>query len=214
MQGFGPASESLRLSEHYRRMTDEELIELAQNRSSLTEMAQAALAQEIYSRRLPVPPPARPPIPPPPPDEPDTDDPYAEERTLVTICVVYSLRDAMQLSRILDVAGIPFYLGPEKAMSVDAVTSNYGDGIDVKVMRVGAPWAVDALYRNYEPKDEPPEEKVVWDDKVAVRCPRCRSEDVAFQRLVHDSRGPGDNRRFHWSCGACGKEWQDDGVAK
>ena len=214
MQGFGPASESLRLYEHYRRMTDEELIELAQYPSSLTEMAQAALAQEVHSRRLTVPPPARPPIPPPPPDEPDADDPYAEERTLVTICGVYSLRDAMQVSRILDVAGIPFYMGPEKAMSVDAVTSNYGAGIRVKVMRVGAPWAVEALSRNYEPKDEPPEEKVVWDDKVAVRCPRCRSQDVAFQRLTSDTTSNIDTRRFHWTCGACGKEWQDDGVAK
>ena len=214
MQGFGPASESLRLSEHYRQMTDEELIELAQNPSSLTEMAQAALAQEVRSRRLTIPPPEKPPVPPPPPDEPDVDDPYAEERTLVTICVVYSLRDAMQVSRILDVAGIPFYMGPEKAMSVDAVTSNYGDGIDVKVMRVGAPWAADALYRNYAPKDEPPEEKVVWDDTVAVRCPRCRSEDVAFERLSGDASGPGNPRKFHWTCGACANEWEDDGIAK
>lgn len=214
MQGFGPASESLRLSEHYRRMTDEELIELAQNPSSLTEMAQSALAQEIYSRRLTVPPPAKPSIPPPPPDEPEPDDPYAEERTLVTIREVYSLRDAMQVSRILDVAGIPFYLGPEKAMSVDAVTSNYGAGIDVKVMRVGAPWAFDALRRNYEPKDEPPEEKVVWDETVVVRCPRCRSEDVAFERLSGDASGLGDRRKFHWTCGSCGNTWEDDGVAK
>jgi len=214
MQGSGPASESLRLSEHYRRMTDGELIELAQNPSSLTEMAQVALAQEIHSRRLTVPPPEKPVIPAPPPDEPEADDPYAEERTLVTIREVYSLRDAMQISRILDVAGIPFYLGPEKAMSVDAVTSNYGAGIDVKVMRVGAPWAFDALRRNYEPKDEPPEEKLVCDETVVVRCPRCRSEDVAFDRLSGDASGPGDKRKFHWTCGACGKEWQDDGVAK
>ena len=214
MQGLGPASESLRLSEHYRRMTDEELIELAQNSSSLTEMAQSALAQEIYSRRLTVPPPEKPPIAPPPPDEPAADDPYAEERTLVTICEVYSVRDAMQVSRILDVAGIPFYMGPEKATSVDEVTSNYGAGIDVKVMSVGAPWAMEALRRNYEPKDEPPEEKEVYDDTVAVRCPRCRSEDVAFERLSGDASGPGDRRKFHWTCGSCGNTWEDDGVAK
>jgi len=214
MQGFGPASESLRLSEHYRRMTDEELIELSQNSSSLTEPAQAVLAQEVHSRRLTIPPPERPPLPPPPPDEPEADDPYAAERTLVTIREVYSLRDAMQVSRILDVAGIPFYMGPEKAMSVDAVTSNYGPGVAVKVMRVGAPWAVDALYRNYEPKDEPLEEKVVWDDTVVVRCPGCRSEDVAFERLSAGASSDGDTRKFHWTCGACGKEWEDDGVAK
>lgn len=214
MQGHDPASESLRLSEHYRRMTDEELIELAQNPLSLTEMAQSALAQEVYSRRLTVPRPERLPVTPPPPDEPAADDPYAEERTLVTICVVYSLRDAMQVSRILDIVGIPFYLGPEKAMSVDAVTSKYDAGVDVRVMQVGAPWAADALRRNYEPKDEPPEEKVVWDEAVAVRCPRCRSEDVAFERLSGDASDLSDRRKFHWTCGSCGNTWEDDGVAK
>lgn len=214
MQGFGSASESLRLSEHYRRMTDEELIELAHHPSSLTEMAQAALAQEVYGRRLTVPPPEWPAHPPPPPDEPEADDAYAEERTLVTICEVYSARDAMQVSRILDVAGIPFFMGPEKAMSVDAVRSTYGAGIAVKVMRVGAPWALDALSRKYEPRDEPPQENVVQDDTVAVRCPRCRSEDVIFQRLMGDPMGEGDTRKFHWTCASCGNEWQDDGVAK
>ena len=52
MNIHGPADESLRLAEHYRQMTDEELIVLAQNPSELTEMAQGALAQKVKVRKL------------------------------------------------------------------------------------------------------------------------------------------------------------------
>ncbi|HKR83658.1 MAG TPA: hypothetical protein VJS37_05750, partial [Terriglobales bacterium] len=164
MQPYGPASESLRLAEHYRQMTDGELISLSEDPSELTEMAQDALRQEISSRRLRILPSKAPALLKPPPDRPEEGSPYAEERELVVIANVYSLRDALQMQRILDVAGIPFYMGREKASGVDAVTSNYAQGIQVQVMRIGAPWALAALRRSYEPKDEPPEEQVDWDD--------------------------------------------------
>ena|SRR5690348_8652622 len=215
MQGFGPASESLRIAEHYRQMPDGELIELAQDPSALTQVAQDALKQEISSRRLAMPVPDRPPRPEPPPDRPQPDSPYAEERELVVVRTVYSLRDALQVQRLLDVAGIPFYMGREKARGVDEVSSTFGDGVDVKVMRVGYPWAYAAL-TNYEPKDEPPEENIEWDETVAIRCPRCRSEDVVFKRLRRNtkSRNSPLPPTFHWQCASCGNDWEDDGVAK
>jgi DNA-directed RNA polymerase subunit M/transcription elongation factor TFIIS len=213
MQGYGPASESLRLAGHYRQMTDGELIGLSRDAAELTELARNALLQEISARRLRIPTPEVPAIPQPPPDRPEEGSPYAEERELVVVCTVYSLRDALQVQRILEVAGIPFYVGPEKALGVDAVTSSYAEGVEVKVMRIGAPWALFALGRRYEPKDEPPEEKIVWDGTVVVRCRRCRSDDVVFERLK-----PGAERaappKFQWTCSACGNAWEDDGIAK
>ena len=215
MQGYGPASESLRLAEHYRQITDGELISLSEDPSDLTEMAQDALSQEISSRRLRTLPPKPPAIPKPPPDRPEEGSPYAEERKLIPVTNVYSLRDALQVQRILDVAGIPFYMGPEKATGVDAVTSNYAEGIEVKVMQIGVPWALSALTRSYEPKDEPPEEQVEWDDTVAVRCPRCRSDEVIFQQLSEDAAaGRAGFPRFQWTCDECGYAWEDDGIAK
>jgi len=77
----GPAAESLRIAEHYRQLTDDELIELAQHPSELTEMAHAALRQEISSRKLTVPPveEQRETNWTPPHDvNDDSDDPYAE----------------------------------------------------------------------------------------------------------------------------------------
>jgi len=123
---LGPAGESLRLAQHYREMSDEEIIELAQHPSELTELAQVALAQEVWSRRLKMPPTEAPAkqgrIP--PPDESE-ESPYAEDRQLLTLCMVWSQQDAWQLQNLLDTAGIPFYMGPEKASSVDAVTSSF-----------------------------------------------------------------------------------------
>jgi hypothetical protein len=211
------AGEWRRLAEHYRQMTDEELLALARQISELTEGAQDALKQEISNRRLKIPREEPPRRPEPPPDvSEDADDPYAEDRELTQIATVWSLRDALKLQYVLDVAGIPFYMGDEKATAADAVTSNFANGVPVKIMRVGWPWAWQAM-QNYFPADEPADEKVDFESenfKVEVRCPKCRSTDVIFERLV-SVPGNGDGRpgsKFKWTCDSCGHEWEDDGV--
>src|ERR1700733_5119202 len=75
------AGEWLRVAEHYRNMSDGELIVLARQKSALTAVAQQALRDEISNRRLIVPP---------------------EEPQLGEICTVWSLRDALQLQALLD----------------------------------------------------------------------------------------------------------------
>jgi len=214
MELIDQAGEWRRLAEHYRQMTDGELLDLARQRSALTDAAQQALAQEISSRKLTIPSEEPPPLPEPPPDVPDdTDDPYAKERELIEIATLWSLRDAMRLQYLLDVAGIPFYLGPQKATRVDQAT-NFAGGVAVRIMRVGWPWAWQAM-QNYFPKDEPPEEKVDWERfKVEVHCPRCRSTDVIFEQLTRQLKGADGkpSSKFKWRCDSCGNEWQDDGV--
>ena len=214
MNYLGPAGEWLRLAEHYREMTDGELIDLARRPSELTGSAQQALAQEMLSRRLKVPPDVMPPSrPAPPPDNPDENDPYAEDRELVEICTVWSLNDALKIQRLLDAASIPFYMGPEKATSVDTVTSDFSKGVAVKVMRIGVPWTWRVL-ENYEPADEPPEEKAEIDLSLAIHCPACRSTDVILQKLAGDSTAPSEDvgSKFSWLCAVCGRKWQDDGM--
>lgn len=219
----GSAEESLRLAEHYRGLSDEELIALAQQKDKLTEQAQQALEIEIWSRKLTFPPtePQAPQPPAPPPETvkeadsyseetPNEDDPYAEDRELVEIRTVWSEADARRLQYVLDVAGIPFCMGREKATSVDEVTSKFQVGLPVKVMRIGLPWAYDAMWRNYFPQDERPEPKYEDAGDVAIQCPRCRSTEVVFHELV--DRAPGAAREYQWSCASCGYEWEDDGV--
>ncbi len=213
METLNPAEEWRRLAEHYRQISDSELLLLAQRDSELTDVAQQALAQEMHHRRLKLEPeePVAPPIPAPEPD----DSPYAEDRELIEICTVWSLRDALQLQRLLDTAGIPFFMGPEKATGVDAVTSNFVEGLSVKIMRIGLPWVREPM-QNYAPLDEPkPVQQPELGDAL-VRCPKCNSTDVIFERLIPNPETAIDNAaaQFEWICDACGHRWNDDGIAE
>jgi hypothetical protein len=215
METLGPAGESLRLAEHYRRLTDDELIALAQRKGDLTEIAQQALAMEISTRRLTVPPP-EPPLetrPMPPPDSTDEEDTYCEERQLVGIATVWSQADAWRLQAVLDTAGIPFFMGKEKATSVDKVTSNFAEGVPVEIMRIGVPWAGEAM-KNYFPQDEPPEPNYEDVDDVAIHCPKCHSTEVVLEDVVGQPPDASGNssQKYQWTCDSCGNEWQDDGV--
>jgi hypothetical protein len=207
------ASEWLRLSEHYRRKSDGELLSLARNSSALTNSAHQILVSELSIRGLKMPT-LEEPIPPPVP-EPEPDSPYAAERELVEIRQVWSLPDALQLQWLLDRAGIPFFMGPEMATSVDALKSNFGDGVSVKVMRVGVPWAWQAL-ADYEPANEPPMQKEEEWKEIPVACPKCRSTDVIFERLTpgpQTAKG-GPDPKFEWTCDSCGYRWEDEGVVR
>ena len=207
------ASEWLRLTAHYRRMSDGELLSLARDSSALTEAAQQVLKAEFSARRLELPPPEEPA--PHSEPEPDPDSPYAEDRELVELCKVWSLSDALQLQWLLDRTGIPFCMGEEKVAGVDKLTANFASGISVKVMRVGYPWARQTL-SDYEPANEPPpqEEEAEELPEIPVTCPKCRSTDVVFERL---SPGPSESKgepdpNFQWTCDSCGYEWEDKGM--
>ena len=211
MEALDPAAEWLRLSERYRQMSDSELLVLARQNSELTEVAQQTLAHEISQRRLRLQP-EEPPASPNP--EPPPDSSYAEDRELVEICTVWSLSDALQVQTLLDRAGIPFFMGPEKATGVDAVTSTFVNGVSVKIMRVGLPWAGPAM-KNYTPANEPGPRLEV-DSDSSVRCPKCHSTEVVFERLITEPTTATDNSssKFEWTCDSCGYQWDDEGIVR
>jgi DNA-directed RNA polymerase subunit M/transcription elongation factor TFIIS len=212
MDTLDPATEWRRLSELYRRMSDNEVLVLARQNSELTDAAQQALAHEVNLRGLKLQPekPSAPPNP-----EPQPDSPYAEDRELIEICSVWSLPDALQLQTLLDRAGIPFSMGPEKATGVDAVTSNFVNGVSVQVMRIGLLWAHQAL-QNYKPANEtgPKQEEELGE--LPVRCPKCHSTEVILDRLLTDPvTATGQSPpQYEWTCDSCGHQWKDDGIAK
>jgi DNA-directed RNA polymerase subunit M/transcription elongation factor TFIIS len=218
MENLGPAGDFLRISDHYRGLSDGELLHLARQPSELTEMAQQALANEISRRGLkaqPEAPSTRPEVWT-PPEISDPSDPYAEDRELVTLCTVWSLADAFQVQSLLDTAGIPFFMGPEKATGVDAVTSNLAAGVEVRVMSVGIPWARQAM-QNYEPVSDqtPKEEKDEEADvELSVRCPKCHSTEVVFEEMIPTSADKPLPQIYKWVCDSCGHQWEDDGVLK
>jgi DNA-directed RNA polymerase subunit M/transcription elongation factor TFIIS len=214
MQLHDPAGEFLRISEHYRRLSDSELLILSAQASQLTDLAQQALATEIFQRRL-QPELEEKPSPPAPEPSPDVNNsPYDEERKLVELCTVWSLSDALQVQTLLDRAGIPFYMGVEKATGVDQVTSSFPSGVSVKIMQVGMPWARQAMI-DYEPQNEPPPKPQQDADAPPVRCPKCYSTEVIFSRLVTAPTARDESSAiYEWTCDSCGHQWEDDGVAE
>jgi len=158
-------------------------------------------------------------------DRPDSDsshpdssqeDQYDEDRKLVELCTVWSVRDALKVQAILDEAGIPFFMGPEKATGVDKVTSNFSKGVGVQIMQIGLPWARPAM-QHYEPGDDPtPKEKNQELDELPVRCPKCHSTEVVFEGLTSAPAMATDesSQKYKWTCDACGHQWEDDGVAQ
>jgi DNA-directed RNA polymerase subunit M/transcription elongation factor TFIIS len=212
MEGLDAAAEWLQLSERYRRMSDGELQVLAQQNSELTEIAQQSLALEISRRGLKRQPEELPARRNPSPPFDSSDD---EDRELVEICTVWSLSDAFQLQTLLDRAGIPFFMGPEKATGVEAVTSNFVNGVSVQVMRIGLPWTRQPL-SNYMPVNEPGPKQEAELDELPVRCPKCHSKEVIFEGLIAEPTLTMDNSspQYEWSCDSCGHQWKDDGIAK
>ena len=237
MDSFDPGGqEFLRISERYRQMSDGELLVLVPQSSELTPFAQEALANEVRSRGLKAEvedeePPAPSPVKPPPAffehespklrdstsyDGPGPDSSYDEDRKLVELCTVWSVRDALKVQTILDEAGIPFFMGPEKATGVDGVTSNFAKGVGVQIMQIGLAWAGPAM-QHYEPEDDPtPKAKNQELDELPVRCPKCHSTEVVFEGLTSAPAMATDesSQEYKWTCDSCGHQWEDDGVAK
>jgi DNA-directed RNA polymerase subunit M/transcription elongation factor TFIIS len=242
MDAFDPVGqEFLRISERYRQMSDEEIRVLMPQSSELTPFAQQALATEVRTRGLkleaesekaPAPwdykPPTR--IDRKAPkfrdsvasdtseseseSSDDAESPYDEDRKLVELCTVYSERDALQVQTILDARGIPFFMGPEKASSVDAVTSDFAKGVVVQIMRIGMAWAAPGM-RHYEPEDDPNPTDDKELDELPVRCPKCHSEEVVLEELASATAATDESsQKYKWTCDSCGHHWEDDGVVK
>jgi DNA-directed RNA polymerase subunit M/transcription elongation factor TFIIS len=218
METFDPAAEWLRISERYRQMSDGELLALAQQSSELTEVAQQALAGEIARRGLKVE--AAKPVEPVRP-EPEPDSPYAEDLKLVEIARVWSLADAAQLQDLLDRAGIPVYMGKEKAALAERVTSNFAEGVSVKVPQIGVPWARQAM-ENYSPANEPTKDDA--QEEVVAYCPKCHSTEIFFGVAEEESEGSETEsedefedseaedvpEKYEWVCETCGNRWKDE----
>jgi DNA-directed RNA polymerase subunit M/transcription elongation factor TFIIS len=207
------ATEWRRLSELYGKMADGELLALARKQSELTDVAQEALANEMSFRKLKLQ--AEEPAIPKKPERP-LDPAYDDDRKLVEIRVVWSLADALQLQQLLDQAGIPFFMGAEMATGVDVVTSSFVNGVSVKIMNIGVPWAQQAL-RYYEPENEPEAEKQEEETAdLVVRCPKCHSTEVVFDSVQgEESASETDStEQFEWTCDDCGHRWTDDGIVR
>lgn len=194
--------EKRRLAANYAAMTDGELLKLAQNSQSLTDLAWETLEDELERRHLPYP--------------HDSELEPREELSLQQLVTVRQFRDlpeALLAKGCLESVGIECFLGDENLVRLDWFISNFIGGIKLRVKPADAENARHLL-------DEPiPEGLYVHGVGLyeQPRCPKCRSLDVEFQPLDRPIaymsaflRLPLPIQREGWNCRACGAEWEDE----
>jgi len=218
-----PAEEWRQLTEHYHRMWDEELNQLAADFGSLTETAQQVLRNEMRNRGLPDPlapagasrSPFRSAESPSAARFSSSVDPISagshlsdsdsheegegpHEYTWKThFCACDTTEQAWQLYAVLKRAGVPSW--------VENADSRWGAFPRIVV-------AADQLDQAREIAARPIPPEIVEESQLEVpeyetpRCPKCRAEDP-----VLESADPANS----WLCEACGKQWSDppaDGI--
>ncbi|MCI0535995.1 MAG: DUF2007 domain-containing protein [Verrucomicrobiales bacterium] len=194
-------NERERLAQLYAGMTEGELERLAEDASSLTELARVALKLELSRRGLPYP-------------LADSAEARAKPESvhLVTIRQFRDLPEALLVKGILDSAGISCNLDDENIIRMDWFISNALGGIKLRVREEDVEPAVALLNQ-----DTPAAFNV---DGVGEynqpSCPYCKSMEVSFQglkrRVAYTTAFLGvplPLTRRGWKCDSCGHEWQE-----
>ena len=191
------AEEWRRLQDLYSRMNEGELEVVASEAYDLTDIARPLLRDEIARRGLKIPLKTErnaPPEAPPPPDPAD----------LMESGIYFDAADAATVAEYLRPFGIACFWGKENVQDPNLV--DFSDGIDLMIRQedfASASEALRQLFTRFKPK-VPAE----FDQERICTCPKCHSEEIVFQELDAKSA------TFHWSCDACGHEWNDDGVER
>jgi DNA-directed RNA polymerase subunit M/transcription elongation factor TFIIS len=197
------------LVEAYAGMSEGELTSLAEQAYELTDLARQALQAEIKARSLHVELAETASNPPERAQEEAQGDLDPAELDLLPVGRVWDASEAQGLMKTLYEAGVPAYLGPEYAESVDDFRGNFEAGIDVQVRTVDHQRALAALAAASPKTDDDTE-----DEPSVVVCPACKSDEVVFEELVAaaSAADSAPSQKFRWRCDACGHEWEDDGI--
>jgi DNA-directed RNA polymerase subunit M/transcription elongation factor TFIIS len=225
MQNIDPATEWRNLQDVYSQMTEDELQAVADEAYDLTDVARQVLRSEIKTRQLEIQLREEPPEPSEAAESVEEDDEaFGEEQKeqfdpedleLVEFCRIWDPNEARRVKKIMDLAGVPSYLGPDNLEDVNLYVGSYEKGAALKV-----PYRFNQLALRALSNASTDETRTEPDDGSAevrsfIRCPNCNSPEVVFHNLEKKSAQDDDlEARFNWSCDACGHQWQDDGVEK
>ncbi len=205
-----PVTEWRRLTDHYRRMYDAELQQLARSYADLTETAQQVLRDELRQRGLPQPGSPVPQIaaianaradaPQPgenvdastyPEDFEDEEKPSVEYTWKTVLCECEEWDQVRQLQEMLRRARIDSWsqaglLYPRILVAADQLE-------EARAV-IARPVPQDVVDESHEPPEE----------YRMPRCPSCRAEDP-----VLEASDPVNT----WLCEACGRQWSDPAPA-
>jgi ribosomal protein S27AE len=212
-----PIEEWRRLREHYGKMNDEELQELAFDFGDLTETAQQVLRDEMRSRGLGEPqspggaaksaPRFNSPQLSPPVIEPDGEgshpqDDWPHEFTWkTTLCECANQQEAWLLSEALRRAGIESWIDGKRSSSRYANFDLRNPRVVVAADQLEEAQAIAARPIPPEIVDESNAETPEFQLPV---CPKCGAGDPILA---------GVDPVNSWQCGACGHSWSDAGTA-
>ena len=199
MASVNPEQEFQRLANLYSSGTDDELLQIAADRSALTGIAQRALDDEMRRRNLES------------SSDPATSGDKVEFRQMVTIAKFRDLPEALLAQGNLNSAGIEGVLLDDNLVRLDWLWSNAVGGIKLQVRAEDAAEATDMLN---QPIPEGFEIEGVGDYRQP-ECPKCKSLDVTFQEIYKPVAYaslwvgvPLPVQRKGWKCRACGNEWE------
>ena len=189
MNNIDVAKQWRTLEQTYNQMSEEELGDLAAEAYKLTDIAQQALQAQISSRALRIELSTKPRASRESNGvEPEVNlNPY--DLDYVLAAWVRDPQDLEQLRQALPRAGIPIY-------------------VQVRVRAVDQQRALHTISALSPERGNPDE-----DQPYVARCPKCGSEEIAFQNIDPGSSETQStsSSQFHWACDACGHEWEDDG---
>jgi len=104
-----------------------------------------------------------------------------------------------------------FFLGTTNKPIADLENfkGSFAGGVYLKVFSADRRRAV-RLLNKYAPD-------LIWEDEdeldYAVTCPKCQSADIVFDEAGAQPEDGEFLDKFHWTCAACGHQWQDEGVS-
>ena len=216
------ATEKQRIEEHYARMADGELEDVASEAYELTAVAREALTAELQKRGLSVdvvrakPVPAQPPEPVVVPEsEPDAEDNdgIVEYQDLVLLKRFRDLPEAMMAKGMLDSSGLKCYLVDDNMVRMNWFISNLIGGVRLMVKPEDLRTATEVL-------SQPIPEGIDYGEAEQFeqpRCPKCGSIDITFEELNKPlSYGsawlgfPLPISSPKWKCENCGAKWVED----
>ena len=190
------------LAARYGTMSETELMQVAQEYDSLTEVARSALRAEFANRKL---------DPPMLDEQPEHLEPAS--RALTTVRRYRDLSEALVARSLLESAGISAWIRDENLARMEWQYSNLLGGIRLQVEAGDAEAALEVL-------NQPIPEAVPFEEQqefLQPRCPRCGSIDISF--LGPDRRAalasvtllslPLPSGGESWLCDACGARWQE-----